>query len=66
MKCTLCTKFIDQISCVWCEGESKQLQHSAALEHAETMSQKKAFDCPSKGPSNRHMGANRKEAVTDE
>ena len=28
----------------WCEGGSKLLQHSAALEHAESMSHEKAFD----------------------
>ena len=33
----------------WCEGGSKQLQHSAALEHAESMSHKKAFDFHLKG-----------------
>ena len=43
-------------------GESKRLQHSAALEHAESISHKKAFRSPSKGPWIRHMGMNRKGA----
>ena len=33
----------------WCDGESKRLQHSAALEHAESMSHEKTFDLHLKG-----------------
>ena len=50
MSCSIYTKFMDQIYSVkgfqqqWCEGGSKLLQHSAALEHAESMSHEKAFD----------------------
>ena len=48
-------KFMDQISSVkgfqqqWCGTGSKKLQHTAALEHAESMSQKKTFDLCLKG-----------------
>ena len=50
MNCSVCTKFMDQISsgkgfqqqCL--EGGSKQLKHSAALKYAESTSQEKAFD----------------------
>ena len=50
MNCSVCTKFMDRISSgksfqqQWCEDGSKRLQHSAALEHAESISYKKAFD----------------------
>ena len=46
---------MDRISSVkgfqlqWCEGGSKWPQHSAALEHAESMSHEKAFDLRLKG-----------------
>ena len=33
----------------WCESGSKRLQHSAALEHAERMSHKNAFNLHLKG-----------------
>ena len=48
-------KFMDQISSVkgfqqqWCGTGSKKLQHTAALEHAESMSHKKTFDLCLKG-----------------
>ena len=48
-------KFMDQISFVkgfqqqWCGSGSKKLQRTAALEHAESMSYKKAFDLCLKG-----------------
>ena len=55
MNCSVCTKFMDGPSSVkgfqqqWCESGSKRLQHSAALEHAERMSHKNAFDLHLKG-----------------
>ena len=50
LNCLVCTKFLDKISCIkgfqmqWCEDGSKRLQHSAALEHAESTSHNKAYD----------------------
>ena len=51
LNCSVCTKFLDKISCIkgfqmqWCEDGSKRLHNtSAALEHAESTSHNKAYD----------------------
>ena len=55
MNCSVCTTFMDQISFMngfqqqWCESGSKLLEHSARLEHAGSISCKKAFNLHLKG-----------------